>query len=118
MNNRINWHPLSVYMFQTIRVQPDRMRIFSKYLYGRAVRVFFQNTYTVGPYAYGLPSFKRLSRLQKYLRDQRYSNLKYIKKKLIIAIVQFRNKLIQTGTTVGSVITLTTTHNSISSGLK
>ena len=111
MNNRINWRPLSVYMFQTIRV-------FGPYAYSRTVCVFFQNTYTVGPYAYGLPSFKRLSRLQTYLTDQRYSNLKYIKKKLIIAIVQFRNKLIQTGTTVGSVITLTTTHNSISSGLK
>jgi hypothetical protein len=61
---------------------------------------FFQNIYTVGLYAYGLPSFKRLSRLQKYLTDQRYSNLKYIKKKLIIAIVQFRNKLIQTGTVI------------------
>ena len=44
---------LCVYMFQTIHVfgpyayGPDPMRIFSKYLYG-------------------LPSFKRLSRLQKY----------------------------------------------------
>jgi len=33
---------------------------------------------TVGPSAYDLPSFKRLSRLQKYFTDQRYSNLKYI----------------------------------------
>ena len=111
MNNRINWRPLSVYMFQTVHV-------FGPYAYSRTVCVFFSKYLYVGPYAYGLPSFKRLSRLQKYLTYQRYSNLKYIKKKLIIAIVQFRNKLIQTGTTVGSVITLTTTHNSISSGLK
>ena len=52
----------------------------------------FQTICVFGPYAYGLPSFKRLSRLQKYFPNQRYSNLKYFKKKLIIAIVQFRNK--------------------------
>ena len=45
---------LYVYMFQTIRV--------------------------FGPYAYGLSNFKRLSRLQKYFTDQRYSNLQHIKK--------------------------------------
>ena len=41
---------------------------------------FFQNTYTIGPYAYDLFSYKRLSRFQQYLTDQRYLNLKYIKK--------------------------------------
>jgi len=45
----------------------------------------FQTIRVFGPYAYGLPSFKRLSRLQKYFTGQRYSNLKYIKK------VNYRN---------------------------
>ena len=77
---------------------PDHTRIWKvrvgsgPYVYFFKIPIRSDRTRTVGLYAYGLPSFTRLSRFQKYFTDQRYSNLKYIKKTLIIAVVQFRNK--------------------------
>ena len=79
-------------MLQTTRVfgsyayGPDRMRMFFK------IPMRSDRTGTVGPYAYGLLSFKRLSRLQKIFYRSTLFESKIYLRKLIVAIVQFRNK--------------------------